>query len=109
MNTSYNNEKRDQIPKEDGPEGETGKVVSQQNAIEGQRKEVNVESYSTVSELGQVLKDLDFPTEKSKVLEFIRQHQSIQNKDKVLSSLSSLEEKSYKNVSEIMMAAGLVY
>jgi Protein of unknown function (DUF2795) len=108
MNTS-NNEKRDQIPEEDGPEGRTGKVVSQQNAIEGQRKEVNVESYSTVSELGQVLKDLDFPAEKSKVLEFIRQRQSIQNKDKVLSSLSTLEEKSYNNVSEIMKAAGLVY
>ena len=28
---------------------ETGKVVSQQNAIEGQRKEVNVESDLTVS------------------------------------------------------------
>ncbi|TVP41484.1 DUF2795 domain-containing protein [Candidatus Nitrosocosmicus arcticus] len=109
MNTSYNNEKKEQIPKEDGPEGQTGKFVSQQNAIEGQRKEVSVESYSTVAELGQVLKDLDFPVEKSKVLEFIRQHQSIQNKDKILSSLSSLEEKSYNNVSEITMAAGLVY
>ena len=32
MNTSYNNEKREQIPKEEGPEGRTGKVVSQQNA-----------------------------------------------------------------------------
>ncbi len=48
MNTSYNNEKREQIPKEEGPEGRTGKVVSQQNAIEGQRKEVNVEGYLTV-------------------------------------------------------------
>lgn len=67
-----------------------------------------MEGYSTVSELGQILKDLDFPAEKSKVLEFIRQRQSIQNKDKVLSSLSTLEEKSYNNVSEIMKAAGLV-
>ena len=68
-----------------------------------------MEGYSTVSELGQILKDLDFPAEKSKVLEFLRQRQSIQNEDKVLSSLSTLEEKSYNNISEIMKAAGLVY
>jgi hypothetical protein len=39
-----NGEKREQIPTEHGPEGQTGKIISEQNAIEGQRKEVNVES-----------------------------------------------------------------
>jgi len=109
MNSSNNNEKRDQIPKEDGPEGQTGKVVSQQNAIEGQRKEVNVESYSEVAEIGQILKDLDFPAEKSKILQFIRQKEDFKDKDRILTALNSLEEKSYFNVSEITTSAGLVY
>ena len=40
--------------------------------IEGQGKEVNVESYSDVGEIGQILKDFDFPARKYKILEFIR-------------------------------------
>jgi hypothetical protein len=36
-------------------------VISEQGGIEGQRKEVNVESYSKTASLGQILKDLDFP------------------------------------------------
>ena len=28
----------DQIPKNEGPESQTGKMISEQNAIEGQRK-----------------------------------------------------------------------
>jgi hypothetical protein len=46
--TNSNNSKRgdpQQIPKEDVP-GEVEKVISEQGGIEGQRKEVNVESYS---------------------------------------------------------------
>ena len=42
----------DQIPKEDVP-AQVGKIVSQQGGIEGQRKEVNVESYSKAASLGQ--------------------------------------------------------
>ena len=60
-------ENREQIPTEHGPEGQTGKVISEQNAIEGQRKEVNVESYSDVAEIGQILKDFDFPARKYKL------------------------------------------
>ncbi len=41
-------------------------MINEQNAIEGQRKEVNVESYSVVTKLGQLLKDLDFPAQKAR-------------------------------------------
>lgn len=51
----------EQIPTEDDPQGKTGKVVSEQAGIEGQRKEVNVESYSKVAKVGQMLKDVEFP------------------------------------------------
>ena len=102
--------KTDQIPKEDDSQGHTGKVISDQNAIEGLRKEVNVESYSKVANIGQLLKDMDFPAEKGKIIEFVKQRSSNdQTKNEILSALNRLEERSYKNVSDVTMAAGLVY
>ena len=35
-------------------------VVSEQAGVQGQRKEVNVKSYSKVAEIGQILKEMDF-------------------------------------------------
>ena len=104
-----NGEKREQIPSESGPEGQTGKIISEQNAIEGQRKEVNVESYSDVAEIGQILKDFDFPARKERILEFMRDKITPVNKEKIYSALSKIEDKEYKNVSEVTTAAGLVY
>ena len=110
MEESNKRENIDQIPKENDTQGQTGKVISEQNAVEGQRKEVSVESYSKVANIGQILKDMDFPAEKSKIIEFVRQRSSDdQNKGEILSALEKLEERSYKNVSDITMAAGLVY
>ena len=110
MNTNYmDQEKKDQIPQSSGPESQTGEVISQQNAIEGQRKEVNVESYSDVSKLGQLLKDVGFPASKSTILERVRQGEGFQNKENILGALNNLEEKLYNNVSDVTTSAGLVY
>ena len=110
MEESNKRENIEQIPKENDTQGQTGKVISEQNAVEGQRKEVSVESYSKVANIGQILKDMDFPAEKSKIIEFVRQRSSDdQNKGEILSALEKLEERYYKNVSDITMAAGLVY
>ena len=109
MNNLNKGEKREQIPSESGPEGQTGKIISEQNAIEGQRKEVNVESYSDVAEIGQILKGFDFPARKDKILEFIRDKITPVNKERIYSALSKIEDKEYKNVSDVTMAAGLVY
>ena len=104
------NDKSDQIPKEDDPQGLTGKVISDQNAIEGLRKEVVVESYSLVANIGHILKDLDFPADKSKILSYVEQNASTgSQREEIISALKKIEEKSYKNVSEITTAAGLVY
>jgi hypothetical protein len=109
MNDLNEGEKREQIPSESGPEGRTGKIISEQNAIEGQRKEVNVESYSDVAEIGQILKDFDFPARKDKILEFIRDKITPVNKERIYSALSKIEDKEYKNVSDVTTASGLVY
>jgi Protein of unknown function (DUF2795) len=106
--TSNNNNRRgdpQQIPKED-VSGEVEKVISEQGGIEGQRKEVNVESYSKTASLGQILKDLDFPASKDKIVQFVQQ----KNPDEdILSSVRKIEDKQYQNVSDVAKAAGLVY
>jgi hypothetical protein len=105
---SNNGNKRgdpEQIPKED-VSGEVEKVISEQGGIEGQRKEVNVESYSKTASLGQILKDLDFPASKDKIVQFLQQKTP---DDSLLSSIRKIDDKQYQNVSDVTKAAGLVY
>jgi hypothetical protein len=107
--SSRKGENIEQIPKEDDPQGKTGKIISEQSGVEGQRKEVNVESYSEVATVGQILKDIKFPTNKNKIIEYIKQQSNVQNKEEILAKLQKLEEREYKNVSDVTTAAGLVY
>ncbi len=108
--TTSKREKNEQIPKEDDTRGKTGQVISEQSGVEGQRKEVNVESYSKVAALGQILKDMEFPADKNKVIEYVKQSSNAQNKEEILAALQQkLEEREYKNVSEVTTTAGLVY
>jgi Protein of unknown function (DUF2795) len=110
MVESNRQDKTDQIPKEDDTQGPTGKVISDQNAIEGLRKEVVVESYSMVANIGQILKDLEFPADKNKIISFVENNASVgTQREEMISALKKIEEKSYKNVSEVTSAAGLVY
>ena len=94
-----------QIPKED-VSGEVEKVISEQGGVEGQRKEVNVESHSKTASLGQILKDLDFPANKDNIVQFVMQKSP--NSD-LLSSLQKIEDRQYQNVSDVAKAAGIVY
>lgn len=110
MNTdNMNQEKRDQIPQSSGPESQTGEVINQQNAIEGQRKEVNVESYSGVSKLADLLKDVSFPAPKSKILQYVEQSEDFSEKDRILNALSKIKDRSYNGVADLTTSAGLVY
>jgi len=95
----------EQIPAED-VSGDIEKVISEQGGIEGQRKEVNVESYSKTASIGQILKDLEFPTTKDKILKFVQKQSD--NED-LISRLGKIEDKEYQNVSDVTKAAGLVY
>ncbi|MFL6406608.1 MAG: DUF2795 domain-containing protein [Nitrososphaeraceae archaeon] len=95
-----------QIPKGEDVPAEVQKVVSEEAGVEGQRKEVNVESYSKVASLGQILKDLDFPANKDKIVKFVEQNNASED---ILSSLQNIEDREYQNVSDVAKAAGLVY
>jgi hypothetical protein len=114
--TTSKRENPDQIPQEDDPQGKTGGVVSEQAGVEGQRKEVNVESYSKVAAIGQILKDMDFPADKDRIISFARQQQNsaasnknIADREDILSALQNLEEREYKNVSDVTTALGMVH
>lgn len=114
--TSSKRENPDQIPQEDDAQGKTGGVVSEQAGVQGQRKEVNVESYSKVAAIGQILKDMDFPADKNRVISFARQQQdsaasnkNIADREDILSALQNLEEREYKNVSDVTAALGMVH
>ena len=98
-------ENPEQIPGEENL-GETQKVISEQGGIPGERKEVNVESYERVAALGQILKDLDFPAKKDKIIKFVKAY--VTDKE-ILDKLEKIEDKEYKNVAEITHETGLVY
>jgi hypothetical protein len=98
-------EKPEQIPGEENLE-ETQKVISEQDGIPRERKAVNIEDYERVAALGQILKDLDFPANKDKIITFVKAY--IVDKE-ILAKLEKIEDKEYKNVAEITHEAGLVY
>jgi hypothetical protein len=114
--TSSKRDNPDQIPQEDDTQGKTGRVVSEQAGVEGQRKEVNVESYSKVAAIGQILKDLDFPADKNKIISFARQQLSstadnkdMENREDILSALQNLQDREYKSVSDVTTSLGMVH
>ena len=86
------------------------KNVSEQGGVEGQRKEANVEDYPKAAALGQILKDVDFPADKQKILQHVQQSSgdNIESQN-VLSTLQNIEDKQYNNVAEVTKAAGVVY
>ena len=98
-------ENPEQIPGDENL-GETQKVISEQGGIPGERKEVNVESYGKVASLGQVLKDLEFPANKGKIIKFVKAY--VTDKE-ILNKLEKIKDKEYKNVAEITHETDLVY
>jgi hypothetical protein len=76
-NSSNKRENIEQIPKEEKI-GEVKKVVSEQGGVEGQRKEVNVGDYVKAAAVGQLLKDLQFPADKNKIIQFVQLQQTQQ-------------------------------
>jgi hypothetical protein len=105
-------EKSEQISQFGGTEIQINEVISQQDAIEGRKKkEVNVQGYSHVLRLTQLLKNVTFPAPKSKVLQQVRLSEDFENKENVIKAkaLHDLEERSYNNISDVTIAAGLVH
>jgi len=59
-------------------------TINEQNNIPGQQKEVNVKDYPYASELANLLKDIEYPTGKNKIINFIK---SIGNTDQNIMEL----------------------
>jgi DNA-binding PadR family transcriptional regulator len=59
--------------------------------------------------LAQLLKDLEFPADKSKIVKFIQQKKTNDPKsNQLLPVLDKIEEKQYQNVADITVSAKLV-
>ena len=55
---------------------------------------------------------MNFPADKNKIISFATQQQAFannKNKGDILSALQNLEEREYKNVSDVTTALGMVY
>jgi hypothetical protein len=53
---------------------------------------------------------MEFPADKNKVIEYVKQSSNAQNKQEILAALQQkLKEREYKNVSDVTTTAGLVY
>jgi hypothetical protein len=81
----------------------------EQSRIEGQQKEVKVESYPEAIALARLLEGVDFPTNKEQIIRHIEQKSGDNTADEnVLMKLQKIEDKQYQNVAEIAKNAGLV-
>jgi hypothetical protein len=105
---SLNEEQEQQIPSRQNEE-DTQRVLEAQNHIGGQGREQTVTDLPTAAAVGQALKDLRFPVDKNRILQFV-QEQSNTNPDckKMAPLLDKIEDRKYQNVSDITKAAGLV-
>ena len=102
---SSDRENPEQIPSKENIE-ETKAMFSEQAGVEGERKVVNVKDYPKTAAIGQILKDLDFPADKGKIMQFAERARP--QSEEVLSDLQKIEEREYENVSDVTKAAGLV-
>jgi hypothetical protein len=82
-------------------------TINKQNNIPGQQKEVDVKDYPYASELANLLKDMEYPADKNKILSFVR---SVGNTDANMTQLLEKIEgnKQYSNSAEVINATGLV-
>jgi hypothetical protein len=65
-------EKREQIPTEYNAE-ETQRTLRRQDSVEGEQRDKTVRDFPQAAALGQLLKDLDFPVERGKIVRFLEQ------------------------------------
>lgn len=99
-------ERPEQIPTEYNEE-QTLRAVRKQSQIPGERKEKTINDFPKAAAVGQILRDLDFPADKQKIVTFVEKLNSPQSRE-ILPVIEKLDEKRYENVSEVADATGLV-
>jgi hypothetical protein len=105
---ALNEEQEQQIPSRQNEE-DTQRVLEAQNHIGGQRREQTVTDLPRAAAVGQALKDLRFPADKNRILQFVKER-SNSNPDckKMAPLLDKIENRQYQNVSDITKAVGIV-
>jgi glycerol dehydrogenase-like iron-containing ADH family enzyme len=103
--SSSEREKPEQIPNEQNIE-ETKAMVNEQGRVSGERKQVDVQDYPKAAAIGQILKDLEFPADKNKIIEYAERARP--QGEEILSDLKKIKEKQYNNVAEVTKATGIV-
>ncbi len=81
--------------------------MRKQERVEGGQRGKTVGDFPQAAALGQVLKDFNFPAGRGALVSFVEQsHRPERNE--VLPLVRKLEERQYRNVSEVAEAARLV-
>ena len=99
----------EQIPTEYNEE-QTLRTIRKQSRIKGEARSKTINDFPYAAAIAQVLKDLEFPADKEKIIEFVQKQQSKNPQSReVLSILQQIEEeKQYKNVADVTKSSGLV-
>lgn len=102
-------QKKEQIPTEYNEE-QTLRVIRKQDQILGERgRSKTINDIQNTAALAQLLKDLGFPADKSKIVEFVQQKKTDDPKsNQILPVLDKIEERQYKNVADVTLSAKLV-
>jgi hypothetical protein len=102
-------QKKEQIPTEYNEE-QTLRIIRKQDQIPGEgRRGKTINDMPNTAALAQLLKDLEFPADKSKIVKFIQQKKTNDPKsNQLLPVLNKIEEKQYQNVADITVSAKLV-
>jgi Protein of unknown function (DUF2795) len=102
-------QKKEQIPTEYNEE-QTLRIIRKQDQIPGEgRRSKIVNDMPSAAALAEILKDLEFPADKSKIVEFTQQKKTNDPKcNQILPILDKIEEKQYQNVADITLSAKLV-
>ena len=105
---SSNNKDKQQVPTEYNQE-QTLRTVRKQDKVPGQSRSKTINDFPYAAAIAQVLKELEFPADKDKILQYLQQKQSTNpESNEVLSILQQIEEREYSNVADITKATGLV-
>lgn len=101
-------EKKEQIPTEYNEE-QTLRVIRKQDQIPGERRRSKtVNDIQNTAALAQLLKNLEFPADKSKIVEFVQQKKTKDPKsNQILPVLKKIEERQYKNIADVTLSAKL--
>ena len=103
--SSDRRESPEQIPSSHN-EGQARAMENEQARIQGERKEVDVKDYPKAAALAQVLRDLEFPADKKRIVDYVERARP--QSEEILPDIQKIEDRRYENVSDVTRAAGLV-